>query len=398
MGVEILLLIFFMLTSIFFSGIETATLGLGPLNLVRGDKKKLFRLYYSKNKIILTCLVGNNISIVAATILVDSIASSFGDVWATSIALGFEVLLFFILAEAMPKTVFHRLDFKILQASYWLIRFFYFLFLPLTQLFLYIMNRLLKVFPAPAKLQKEDIFHFLSSHMQEQDITKRLSKLRAIQVKEVMTPINQVKSLDKNSSVKDFIRLLEKTSFSRYPVYELRGDLLIGYVESSHLLKASKDEKIENYLQCPQYVSEYLPTDRMLFKMQEEKFPMAFVVSEFGSVIGLVTLENLAEELVGEIFSDEQFELPEIQKSKKYKNVYTLSGFLDIDDFNEYFNQNIKKDGFETLAGCIMKKTLSIPIKQEEVEFPFGVFKILDGDSKAIQKVLFLPNTKNTNS
>ena len=394
MNVEILLLIFFVLTSIFFSGVEIAIYGLGPLNLVRGDKKKLFKLYYSKNKVISTCLIGNNMSIVAATILVDGIASSIGKTWATSIALTFEILLFFVLAEAIPKTIFHRLDFKILQYSYWVIRFCYFLFLPLSQLFLYITDRLLRFFPAKDKLQKEDIFHFLSAHMHEQYITKGLSKLGEIQVKEVMTPVNQVKSLDRRSSVKDFVELLEKTSFSRYPIYELRGDLLIGYVESAHLLKASREEKIENYLQNPQYVSEYLPIDRMLFKMQDEKFPMAFVVSEFGSIIGLVTLENLAEELVGDIFSEEQFELPEIQKSKKDKNVYRLSGFLDIDDFNEYFNQNIKKDGFETLAGCIMKKTLNIPNKQEEIQFPFGVFKILEGDSRMIQKVLFRPNKR----
>ena len=391
MNIEILLLIFFILTSFFFSGVETAILGLGPLNLVRGDKKKLFKLYYSKNRIISTCLIGNNISIVAATILVASIASYIGKTWAMTIALTFEILLFFILTEAMPKTIFHRLDFKILQSSYWLIRFFDLLFLPLSQLFIYITNRLLRFFPAQDKLKKEDVFHFLSAHMHEQDITKGLSKLGAIQVKEVMTPINQIQSLDKSSLVKDFVELLEETSFSRYPVYELRGDMIIGYVESAHLLKASKEEKIENYLQYPQYVSEYLPIDRMLFKMQDEKFPIAFVVSEFGSIIGLVTLENLAEELVGDIFNEEQFELPEIQKSKKDKNVYRLSGFLDIDDFNEYFNQNIKKDGFETLAGCIMKKTLTIPNKQEEIQFPFGVFKILEGDSKMIKKVLFRP-------
>ena len=393
MIVEITLLALFLSTSTFFSGIETATFGLGPLNLVRGDKKKLFKLYYSKNEIISTCLIGNNISIVAATILVDSLISSEGKPWATSIAIAFEILLFFVLAEAMPKTIFHKLDFKVLQSSYYLIYFFYFLFWPLSKLFLFITNTFLKFFPTQNKLRKEDIFHFLSANMHEQDITKRLSKLSTIQVKTVMTPINQAKSLDKNSTVKDFIEILDKTAFSRYPVYEVRGDLIIGYVDSSHLLKAGREEKIENYLQKPQYVSEYLSIDRMLFKMQEEKFSMAFVVSEFGSVIGLLTLENLAEELVGDIFSEERFEIPEIQKSKEDKTAYKLSGFLDIDDFNEYFDQNIKKDGFETLAGCIMKKTLTIPKVHEEIQFPFGIFKILEGDSRTIQTILFHPNS-----
>ena len=386
---EISLLLFCVVACMFFAGVETAMFGVGPLSLVRGDRKKLYWLYSHKERIVMTCLIGNNITIVGASILIEHLAVSTEKIWTIIIALGSEIIILFLFAEVLPKIIAQQLRFKVLEMLYYPINMFYYLFIPFSKIFSSLTNFLSGFLSISEKLKREDIFHFLSTQMHEQDITKGLMRLRTTHAREIMTPLNEIYSIRKKGSVAEVVDLLHQTSYSRYPVYEERGDQITDYITISDLLTSYKNDKILNFVQKAEYVPEFLPVDQLLSRMQKNKIPIIFVVSELGSVIGLITLEDIAEELVGNIHSEEQPGLPMIKEDKKGKNIFTLSGVLDIDDFNDYFNLNIKKVGFETLSGLLMKKSMNIPQKNEELRFNFGSFKILKGDQKTIKQVQF---------
>ena len=394
MFVEISILVLMIAGSMFFSGMETAMFGVGPLNLVQGNQKKLYWLYSRKDKIVMTCLIGNNITIVGATIMINHLVLSSGNLWATILTLSLEIIIIFLLAEVLPKTVAHKVGIKILEALYYPIRFFFYAFLPLSQIFSSFMGYFSKFLSSSAKIKREDIFNFLSVQMSGQDITKSLMDLKSTTAKEIMTPLNKIYSLDRDAHVEDAVKLLDKTSYSRYPVYEDRGDQITEFLSVSKLLKANKKDKISNYTEKASYIPELLPVDQLLSKMQTETIPMVFVVSELGSVIGLVTLEDIAEELVGDIYSQEQPGLEMIVQESKDKNLFTLSGVLDIDDFNEYFKLNIKKSGFETLSGFLMKEEMSIPKVNQELYFDFGSLKVLEADTRSVKKLCFRKKKK----
>ena len=398
MGVELSLLVTSLIASMFFSGVETAMLGVGALNLVRGSRKKMYHLYTNKEKIVTTCLIGNNISIVGATILIDNLFLASGDLRTTILALSTEVIVFFLLAEAFPKIISQRLGITMLESLYYPINFFNYLFSPITFIFLSLTNYLFKFVSTPHTSRREDIFYFLSSHMRGQSIVRSLMDMNSTTVKEIMTPLNKIYSISKDATVKEALILLEETSYTRFPIYEKRSDHVIGYIHISDILTAHKHDKIINFLKKTEYVSEFLFVDKLLLQMQENQLSMVFVVSEFGSVIGLVTLEDVGENLVGDIHIEEQPQLENIKINKKDKNEFTLSGGLDIDDFNQYFRLNIKKDGFETLSGFLMKTTMNIPKPGDEFRFDFGTIKVSEGDGKSIKKLQFSKKRLKTSS
>ncbi len=386
---EISLLASCIVSSMFFAGVETAMFGVGPLSLVRGNRKKLYWLYSRKERIVMTCSIGNNITIVGATILIENLLPSTEKVSTIIIVFGSEIVALFLFAEVFPKIIAQQLRFQVLEVLYYPINIFYYIFTPLSRMFSSLTSFFSGFLSISEKLKREDIFHFLSTQMHEQDITKGLMRLRTTNAKEIMTPLNKIYSISKNGSVAEIIDLLHQTAYSRYPVYEERGDQITGYVVISELLKSNRREKISNFVQKAEYIPEFLSVDQLLSRMQINKTPITFVVSELGSIIGLITLQDIAEELLGDIHSEEQPSLEMIKEARKGKNIFTLSGVLDIDDFNDYFGLTVKKDGFETLSGLLMKESMDIPQKNKELHFNFGSFKVLEGDQKNIKEVQF---------
>ncbi len=389
---DIVILISTILGSSFFSGSETALLGLNPLNIVGGDQKKLYKLYHLKESLISTCLIGNNLTIVAATISLNNLLRNVESVWARVLSLILEVIVFFtifVFSEALPKTLSKRFDLSILKYLYYPLFFFYYFLMPIGWLFSRLTRFIFQFFSGDMKIRREDIFYFLSFHMHEKDITHRLMNIGSTMAKEIMIPLAEIYSFEKNSTVKEFIQQIQKTSYSRYPVFDLRGDDLIGYVEVLDILDAKMSDKLGSLMNKADYVSEYFPVDDILLYMQDKKVPMVFVVNEFGSVIGLITIEDIAEELVGEIQSQDQPNTPEIILGEKGSNLFKLSGSLDVDDFNQYFGLQIKKEGFETLAGYLMKQSNSILQPNQKMNTSFGTFKVIHGDKKNIKQILF---------
>ena len=391
---ESLIILTSVMGAAFFSGTETALIGLGPLHAVKTAKReKMLRLYHNRNRLIATCLVGTNITIIAATIALHRLLSGSYTTYAKAIAFICEIAVFFVLAEVLPKTIFRRLGIFILEWLYFPVRISQLVFWPLTASFLFIAKVFFRVLPEKSNLHREDLFYFVKANLSgDTQVAENLLKLGTTTVKEVMTPLVELYSLEMNSAVKDAIAMLKTTFYSRFPVYHARGDHIVGYVEVDSFLESKPSDKMQALMKDACYFPESLKVDRALFQMQEMKIPLAFVVNEYGGVIGMMTLEDIAELLVGDIFiSEQQQEAPYAEMLQE--NRFRLNPIIDIDDFNEFFSLKIEKEGYEAPGGFLLSTLDKFPAEKEVLRFYFGQFTIEKADKKSIISVIFEKNS-----
>lgn len=384
------------LLSAFFSGSEILLASLSPLNIPRLYRKQLLNLYKSKNVLITTMLIGNNITVVFATISLDAILKNFDSIWALIAAFFIQTTLFFLLGEVLPKNLFLKMGVNVLIKIEPLLKATYFIFRPLSFLLIVFTELFTRIIPDKKKLNKKDIISFIGSHFiqKEVNISKGLMALSETRCREIMTSLPEICSININSKLNDILQLINQTSYTRYPLYKDRGDNIVGYINTFDLINFKSKERLSSILYQPEFVPDTLSVDKLLFKMIKNQLAVVFVVNEYGSTLGMITLENIAEEIIGNdiISSVQKREVPFLLNSGE--NLYELNGNLDIDDFNDYFGLNIQKDHFETISGYIYTLLGRIPVTGEELSREYGEFQILKADKKTIYKINFQPAVK----
>jgi len=396
MTVDIAIISSMLLFSILFSGLEISLVSLSPFHTTRKNRNRVVRLVKKREALISTMLIGNNISIIYATLVLDHILVRYVELWIRIIIFAGQLIVFFFIAEVLPKHIFRRFSHTIAIHLYGLIWGFYFFLYPLNYLLGIIKNLLLRFVPEAHHNKKEDILHFVGNTVLSENlsITNGLLSLSKTKASELMTPSTQIFSIDGNAKVDDALTELQRTSYTRYPVYKGRGDNITGYITVYDLLRASKNTRIETISHEAVYVPEIMSAEKLYFKMQNEQLTIVFIVNEFGAVTGMITMENIAEQILGrELLSKEQIsEKPYINKLKP--GLYQLDGNLDIDDFNEYFTLSVQKTGFETITGYIFHLTGAFPGVGEKIPTKHGVLLIEKSDNKTIHSVLFEPAKK----
>jgi len=204
---------------------------------------------------------------------------------------------------------------------------------------------------------------------------------------EIMIPTVDIISVDINDSYKSIISVIERTRFSKLPVYKNREDNFIGYIHYRDILKKPQS-KIEEIIIEPVFIPETKNIFDIYKKMQKEKIPLIFVVDEYGNTTGMVTFEDIAEEIVGEIQTGDHPLEEHITKINEKR--YVLSGRLDIDYFQRYFNIEIQKSHFETLGGFIMSLTGDIPDKGDHIKYREYEFVIEEAGPRIIDRVMLV--------
>ena len=389
---HIFIIIICLIFSAFFSGIETALLSLNLLNTVRGNKEKLYKLYSMRERIIITCLIANNLCVVFATL---SLGSLIKGINLSSIIIllifSIQIIVFFLFTEIIPKAIARKKYTTLLSRGYYYIMASYYIFYPISWLLFSLLKYFLKGKNIDS-INKEDVFHFVSSNfIEETPMSKMILQLGNTYTKSIHSAIGSIYCIEKNKKVKDCIELLNCYPYSRYPVYEDNKENIVGYIEVSDLLNYSKNIPLESIMKKPTFVSEFLNVDILLIRMQKKNIPIVFTVNEYGNILGIVTQEDIAEIIVGEIFSYEQKHIqPNIKPIGKSQ--FLIDALVDIDYFNDYFNKNIQKDMHNTLNGYLLKQTKIFPKKNEIVFTPVGKFKIEEIGTKSIIKVSFVSN------
>jgi CBS domain containing-hemolysin-like protein len=249
-----------------------------------------------------------------------------------------------------------------------------------------------------ARITKDDLRSLVSEGMgprvdetSERQMIARIFGLEKTLVKEVMRPLVDVVAVRLGYlSIEGFIDLVRRTGYSRLPVFSDRIVDMIGYVDVYKVLAAGWEGKaLEDFVEEAYYVPETKPVDDLLHEFLLRKVRVAIVIDEFGGCSGWITLEDLLEEIVGEIHDEYDRDRKEI--IEREDGSYLINGKMDIDDLNERLELDIKKEDFETVGGYVYHKLGRVPKSGDKL---YGEGFTIQVDSMERHKILHVVLTR----
>lgn len=404
LGTQIVILVILVILSAFFSGIETALMSLNKLkvrSLVKQKRKgaeALQRIKQDPNKLIITILIGNNlVNIGAASFATFVFTDLFGSS-GVGIATGTMTFLILVFGEITPKTFAsqnaERVSLIVARPVELLSR----VLSPFVKFFAVIssiMSRLLRT-KEERQVSEEELKAIVTMGREEGILNREAAAMmqnilefEGTKVTKIMTPDANIEMIDGKSKLKDIINFIIKKPYSRYPVYSGNRDKIIGILDIDDVLKYTKtrnfEVKIRNIVRKPYFVPESKEIDDLLFEFEGKKTPIAIVVNEYGHVSGLVTVEDILEEIVGEIFDKSRRGSVYIKKiSSKLARVDAKAS---IEEINKVLNLGIEEGRFNTLAGFIENKLQRIPRRNERIKLRNVVIEIDKVDKQGIKGV-----------
>lgn len=216
----------------------------------------------------------------------------------------------------------------------------------------------------------------------------RYSELR---VRDIMLPRSQIIAIDSEASFDEIIEIVNQHRHSRYPIFNDSLDNMIGILHAKELLIPPQEQanfSMEEVLRPVTLVPESKHLNILLTDFKHKKNHMAIVVDEYGAVSGFVTIEDVIEQIVGDI--EDEFDNNEDAYINKHPDGrYIIKAHIPLSDFNEYFQQTLKDENYETLAGVIMKACDHVPNIGEVIHIGKYYFKILNADNRRIKLVEF---------
>jgi CBS domain containing-hemolysin-like protein len=370
----------------FFSGSEIALIGISKAKVNQLVKEKvkgsasLYKLKSNPSRMLATLNLGTNLVNVGSAALATEVSLGlFGDN-GLAIAIGIMTFVLLVFGEITPKSYCNANATKIsLKVSRILLAFSY-AFYPFVILFEKITNTILKAVGSshqPPPITEQEIYSVIEQGLEDNALKKHehelvhgALKFDDIVIRAVMTPRTKMFMLPAKMILFDAMPLISKSGYSRIPLYKDTSDQIVGILNVRDLLKnLERDEKIitlESLARKPIFVSQEQRISKLLREMQGRQTHMAIVVDEFGGVEGCVTLEDLLEEIVGEIMDETDME--ELNFKMLDKNTMLASGDVEIDTVNEVLKSDIPQgDDYSTLNGLLHDKLKDIPRKGDRI-------------------------------
>jgi magnesium and cobalt transporter len=211
------------------------------------------------------------------------------------------------------------------------------------------------------------------------DMIKGIFELSDLNARDIMIPRVDIITVDSKTDLKSLVTIVNNAGHSRLPVYEETIDNIIGVLYAKDLIKLIVDNKkkfqLKKILHEPLFVPETMPLKELLYEFKKRKLHLAVVVDEYGGISGIVTLEDILEEIVGEI--RDEFDTDELPELKKIGNrLYELDSRMTISDFNQQLEMDIPTDDFDTIGGFVFDQFGKVPAKDESVDYNEIKFKI----------------------
>lgn len=393
----------------FFSGSEIAIVSLPKLELQKrlkeGDKRAalLEKLLKEPEKLLTTTLIGTNLSTVTGSTIFTTYVM--GNIVHAIPSLGkypelVTVLCFtpmtLTFGELIPKSLFqkysHVVAFKIVYPIY----FFYILFKPISFVVMGFSKLIAYLLKAESEkspfVTKEELKLLLESGSRfeveetERDILKNVLHLREKSVGDIYTSLSQVIAVSDNASVLEAVELMEKSGFSKLPVFEGRIDNIVGYVLVSDLISVDDPNlKVREVMRPVIVLPEYMTIFNALKEFKRNKEQLGIVVDEFGSTLGIVTIEDILEEIVGRI--EDEFNRDTL-KVVKTKNGVVADASAEIEELNRVLKKPLPESSdYVSIAGLILSKLGRFPKEGEVVELPNHTITVESVDKRRIKKV-----------
>ena len=400
-----------LLFSAFFSGVEIAFISANKLQLELDKSKGKFSskmtAYFGKNEsdFITTMLVGNNISLVIYGVVMTQILTPKLELLLSSDLLLLlaqtiiTTLIVLVTAEFLPKAIFRIFPNQILNIFSIPIWLFFIVFRPVALLMLNTANILLKyvlkqnIASDKQVFGKTDLDDFLSNVKSAEGVEDTRVEVEMLQnaldlsdkkIRECMIPRTEIIAVEILSSINDVKEKFVETKLSKLLVYKGNIDTIIGYVHSSDLFKEPKN--IRSVLLPLPFVPESMRAMELLNQFIESNKGVAVVVDEFGGTSGMITIEDVTEEIVGEIV--DEHDVDELADQKINETTYVLLGRSYVDDVNRRYNINLPdSDEYETIAGLLLSYFEDIPKKDDVINLEDYHFTITSVNKTTIQEV-----------
>lgn len=409
------------LFSAFFSGMEIAFVTANKLK-IEVDKAKDFlparilsKFVKRPSRFIGALLLGNNIALVIYGIYIARILEqpirqllppvAGADALLLIVQTLVSTLIILLFAEFLPKVLFRINPNSTLSFFAIPIYLFYILFYPVIFFFIGLSELILKYLFKVNITQPDyafgvvDLDHFLSESTaskpeesddyQEIQMFQNARDLGNIKLRECMVPRNEIIALNQNESIDKLNELFIESGHSKVLIYQESIDNIIGYTHSYDLFR--KPVSIKEITKPVMIVPETMPASTLLNKFMGERRSVALVVDEFGGTAGMLTIEDIIEEIFGEI--DDEYDVEELAEKQIDENTYLFSGRHEIDYLNQKYRLDLpESDDYETLAGFIISFHESIPAENEEIRAGNFLFTIVRASETRIEEVLLKVN------
>ncbi|MDD5015384.1 MAG: hemolysin family protein [Atribacterota bacterium] len=391
---EVVALLVFIILSAFFSGTETALFSLNKLQLKKMQKeeennwrvKSIIRLLDDPQRTLISILIGNMFVNISASSLATYLAIKlFGDI-GIGIASGIMIFIILVFGEIVPKSIAVANAEGISKKIARPIEIISIGLFPLIKFFKIIISILYYFFGKKSikekkEITEEDLITLIEVgkddgviEEEEKKMIRNIFEFGDTLVKEVMVPRVDMACIPSDTKLNSILKLIKKVGHSRIPVYEETIDNIIGILYAKDLLGiyerwyiSKKKFDLKQIIRKTYFVPENKKIDDLLDIFQRDKIQIAIAIDEYGGTAGLITMEDVVEEVVGEIIDeyDKEIKLFEITED----NTVIADGNINIEKINEILNIEIPENGFETLGGFIFDLLGKVPKKGEKIKY-----------------------------
>ena len=401
---NIILLVFLLILSAFFSSSETALFSLSKMyrkkleNSTNLSKRYITKLLKHPQQLLITILLGNtvvNVAFASLSVILALEVIKIINFRIELLAIIFEIvivtIIILIFGEIVPKVYAMQYAEKYSNFIVFPIRFFTIILYPIVkilELIAIIFNPVKKsnLVESELKVTTDDIKnivydsspHVVDIHKDEREMLNSAFEFSDTRAKEVMTPRVDITAIEIEDGIDKLINTIKESGFSRIPIYRGNIDNIIGMIYSKDIILNLEIKRgIKSLMRSCYFIPENMKISHLLSYFRKNRIHLAFVVDEYGGTSGLITLEDVLEEIVGEILDETDIEKIEIKKITK--NEYLIDGSANIDELNKRFGLEID-DSFDSFSGFLYHLFDKIPEKGETVifkeKFKFSVEKL----------------------
>jgi Hemolysins and related proteins containing CBS domains len=414
--VSILLFIISLIACAVFSFIETSITALRLFNLKEmASKTSKYKFFFENlekqpQTVLITIIISKCLADVTTSALSTQIMERVFKSLKLSGGLGFSMgiaiaaVAMLVFGEIIPKNLAKLHGEKILKSVLWLANLIFRTLRPVaitasrfSDFLFYRIGGKKALESSSDWVASEKEIQFLIGHITEKGLmeTKKTEMLQNIfdlgttPIKEVMVPSTDVVSINANCSLADALEIFSEQQFTRYPVYEGKIDNIIGIlqIKDVFILKSQHENKIiKDIIRPVSFIPESVKVNQLLKEMQEQHQHMAMVVNEFGSITGIVTLEDILEEIVGEI-SDEYESTEEKIINLSHEN-WLIDASVALDELEDLLKISFEADEAVTLGGFLTEQLQHLPKKGDQLDYANYCFQVQSADQKRVHKVL----------
>lgn len=411
MELQLLVILLSVIASAFFSGMEIAFVSANRIQIEIEKQQETFlskvliKLTKNPSNFITAMLIGNNIALVIYGYFMGDLIIGFIEPYLSNTLLilliqtFISTIIILVTAEFLPKTVFRIFANEALRFFSIPAYVFYLLFYFISIFISFISNFILKTFfntykdDTSQEFSKKELGNYITEQLEtnydeeidsEIQIFQNALDFHNVKAREIMIPRTEIIAVDVHESLEKLKTIFIKKGFSKILIYKTSLDNIIGYVTAFDLFK--KQKNIRTMLKLIEFVPESMTIKSILKELSKKKKSVAIVLDEYGGTSGLITKEDIIEELFGEI--EDEHDIVDFMEEKINKKEYLFSARLEIDYINDTYNLNLPKDdAFETLGGFIVNYLENIPKLNDIILIDNFEFTIRKVSSSRIEEV-----------